>query len=206
MRILLATNNAHKAAEYAGILHAHEVLTLRDLGVEQDVDETGTTFVENAILKARSIHEAAGAPDGLAVLADDSGICVHALDGRPGLYSARYGSPDGGRTELPAAERNRKLLAELRGVTDRRAHFVCTIALIMPGDRQIIVQEAWHGLIADQPSAGEHGFGYDPIFYLPEQGCTASELDPSVKNAISHRGRAARVALAALEAALTLPG
>ncbi len=206
MQILIASNNEHKLIEYRQIF-GQRVITPEALGISFEVAETGATFVENALLKAEAVlalipHESRAS---YAVLADDSGICIDALDGRPGLYSARYGSPDGGRTELSAAERNRLVLRELEGIQDRNAHFICTIALLLPGDRRIIVQEAWHGLIADSESAGTHGFGYDPIFVVPSEGITASELSPDKKNRLSHRGRASRVVREALARAEALP-
>ena len=206
MQILVASNNRHKVEEYGEIL-AGSVITPADLGLSFEVEETGTTFVENALIKAHAVHQLLSDEQRatIAVLADDSGICIDALDGRPGLYSARYGSPDGGMTELPAAERNQLVLRELSGVDDRSAHFICTIALILPGDRQILVQEAWNGVIAEHPSEGVHGFGYDPIFFVPGEGMTASELPPAAKNRLSHRGRAAQVVRSALETATALP-
>ena len=209
MRIMVATNNGHKLRELSAILGGHTLVTPRDAGVTFDFDETGTTFEENAIGKARALMmllaQSPCAPEVDAVIADDSGICVDALDGAPGVYSARYGSPDGGATELPAPERNQLLLDAVGASEDRGAAFVCCMAAVLSGDRYIIAQERWAGSLAAEPSLGRGGFGYDPIFVVPGHNCTAAELSAEVKNRLSHRGRAARVLAAALGAAAALP-
>lgn len=212
MQLLLATNNRHKRSEFAGIFPEHVIRTPSDLGLALDVDETGESFLANALLKAeqlRSLVQRAGQPSvdrDAAVIADDSGLCVDALGGAPGIYSARYGSPDGGTTELDASARNELLLQSIAGVADRSAHFVCCMVALLPHDRVIIAQETWTGRVAERPSAASGGFGYDPVFYLPERGCTAADLSAEEKNRISHRGRASRVLHAALIEAERLPG
>lgn len=209
MRVLLATNNHHKRIELAAILHESHVTGPGDWGIDAEVDETGTTFLENAMLKARAIRAelvriAPRDAHEVIVVADDSGLCVDALEGGPGIYSARFGSPDGGRTELDAATRNRLLLDSLTGETNRSARFICCMVAILSADRIVVAQESWEGSIAEQPSSATGGFGYDPIFTVPDRGCTAADLPPSVKNSISHRGRAATVLSASLRAAIAI--
>jgi len=184
-RIVVASGNAGKLAEFNRLLGdaGFEFVAQGELGVE-DIPETGVTFVENALLKARHAARVTGLP----ALADDSGLCVDALDGAPGLYSARYAGEPGN------AERNiDKLLAALADVPeDRRgAHFHCTLALLRHPDdpRPLIAQGEWHGRVLTAPR-GTGGFGYDPLFLDPDTGLTAAELDPATKNRISHRGKA----------------
>ncbi len=193
MDLVLASGNAGKLAELRELL-AGEGFSLRaqsGFGVD-DVEETGLTFVENALLKARH----AAAATGLPALADDSGLCVDALGGAPGLYSARYAGPgaDSGRNI-------ERLLRELEGVGDdaRGAAFHCCIVLLRHADdpKPIVVEGGWRGRIL-RASRGDGGFGYDPVFLDPDSGLTAAELPAARKNAISHRGRA----LAALRARL----
>jgi XTP/dITP diphosphohydrolase len=193
VEIVLASGNAGKLAELRGLLAAsgHVLRAQSDFGIA-DADETGLTFVENALLKARH----ASAATGLPALADDSGLCVDALGGAPGLYSARYGGVHGDDARNIA-----RLLAELRDVADaaRTARFHCVLALLRSADdpRPIIAEGSWEGRILREPR-GNRGFGYDPVFLDPENALSAAELDPAIKNAISHRGRA----LAALKARL----
>lgn len=180
-RLLIATTNAGKCDEYRTLLAElpFEVVALPDVGLgEMDVEETGTTFFDNVLIKVRAYQEASG----LITLADDSGIVVDALDGAPGVYSARYAPT--------VAERNAKLLSALRSTPDelRTARFVCVIAVLTP-DQQLIVGEGKvEGRIAHAPR-GTFGHGYDPVFELPE-GRTMAELPQEEKNALSHRGRA----------------
>jgi XTP/dITP diphosphohydrolase len=183
-RIVLASGNAGKLAEIARILADMDVTVVPQsaLGVS-DADETGTTFVENALIKARLAVEATGLP----AIADDSGICVDALDGRPGVYSARYSGP--GAT---ADSNNDRLLAELEGVPDeqRGAAFHCAACYVDPGMAEpVIAQGEWRGRIL-RARRGDGGFGYDPLFYVPELGKSSAELSPDEKNARSHRGQA----------------
>jgi XTP/dITP diphosphohydrolase len=187
MRILLATGNPHKKEELNRILKPHDILIPSDLDINFNAEETGTTYLENALIKARTLAESAG---GTAVLADDSGLSVPALGGAPGVYSARYGSDETGE-ELEAPERNRLLLqnmSDLRG-EDRQAFFVCCMVLILDNYRVFTAQETFSGMIAEEPF-GDGGFGYDPIFHLPERDCSVAELTPEEKDRISHRGRA----------------
>ena len=187
MKLILATGNPHKKEELSRILAPHRILIPSDIGVNFDAEEIGTTYLENALIKARALTEAAG---GRPVLADDSGISVPALGGAPGIYSARYGSEDTGR-ELEAPERNDFLLRNMAHLTGngRRAFFVCCMALILDEYRIFTAQETFGGFIADEPF-GSGGFGYDPIFHLPDRDCTVAELDAVEKDRISHRGRA----------------
>jgi XTP/dITP diphosphohydrolase len=184
-RIVLASSNAGKLAEMRAILAGLdiELVAQTDLGIE-DADETGLTFVENALLKARH----AAALSGLPALGDDSGLCVDALDGAPGLYSARYAGSHG-----DAAANIRKLLGALDSVDDARrgAHFHCSIVLLGATDdpAPLIAEGRWHGRIL-HAARGERGFGYDPIFLDPALGLGAAELEPATKNRISHRGQA----------------
>ena len=181
MHTILASNNAKKIAELAPIL-ARFGITIRpqrDYGIDE-IAETGLTFVENALIKA---HHAAK-QSGLPAIADDSGLCVPALGGAPGIYSARYsGEGDDGN--------NRKLLAALENVTDRRAYYVCLIVYLRHADDPLplIAQGLWHGTIAREPRGGG-GFGYDPIFIPASDTRTAAEYTADEKNAFSHRARA----------------
>ncbi|MFM7679286.1 MAG: RdgB/HAM1 family non-canonical purine NTP pyrophosphatase [Roseiflexaceae bacterium] len=191
-RLLVATGNAHKLAEYAQLLNMPMVTlcSLRDVGISADAPEDGQTFVDNALQKARYY----AAKSGLPTLADDSGIVVDALAGAPGVYSARYGTPD-----LDDAGRRRLLLANVNalGDVDRSARFVCVIALVLPDGREFHTQGICEGQIASY-EAGDGGFGYDPIFWLPERQCTIAQLSAAHKNAISHRGQATRAMQAIL--------
>lgn len=181
-RILVATTNPGKVAEYQAILSDDgiQLLGLREVGVDFEVDESGQTFEENARLKARVYANESG----LLTLADDSGLCVDALGGGPGIFSARYG-PD-------PASRIERLLVEMADVPDdrRTARFVCVIALAEPGGGTHTFEGVCEGRIARRPR-GTRGFGYDPVFYLPEYDLTMAELPLSLKNEISHRARAA---------------
>lgn len=185
MRLVLASSNAGKLAELRDLLGdtGIELVAQTDLGVE-DIEETGSTFVENALLKARH----AAAVTGLPALADDSGICVDALGGAPGLYSARYAGQHG-----DAQANIDKLLAALKDVPDaqRGAHFYAVIVLLRhAGDpRPIIAEGIWHGRILHQRQ-GERGFGYQPVFYDTEYDVSAGEIDDALKNRVSHRARA----------------
>ena len=182
----MASGNAGKLREIARILGDLdiEVVPQSDFGVS-DAEETGTTFVENALIKARHAADATGLP----AIADDSGIAVDALDGRPGVYSARYAGP--GATD---ADNNALLLQELAGVADaeRGAAFHCVACFVTPGDDPPIVAEGeWRGRILSEPR-GEGGFGYDPLFLVPELDCSSAELSADEKNRRSHRGQALR--------------
>ncbi len=180
--MVLASKNQHKLEEMRAILSALgiEVVLEADVGVDVEVEETGTTFAENAFLKAHAVMEASGLP----AVADDSGLCVDALNGAPGVYSARYGGPG-----LDDPGRCRLLLENMRGQLDRRCHFTSAICCCFPGGGKVEARGECPGTLAYAPR-GENGFGYDPIFFLPERKKTFAELTAAEKNAISHRGRA----------------
>ena len=187
MKVVLASHNPHKLVEIREILQplGIDVVLESELGVAVEVEETGTTFAENAYLKAKAVMEATGLP----ALADDSGIAVKALGGAPGIYSARYGGDptldDWGRLQL--------LLQNTAQVPDgqRQAKFVAAIVLVYPDGQQIAVQGEVHGELLRQP-VGEAGFGYDPIFYYPPAGKSFAQLTAEEKNQVSHRARALR--------------
>jgi XTP/dITP diphosphohydrolase len=187
VQVVLATANPGKLRELQGLLAGTgiEVLSQADFGIEP-VAETGRTFVDNALLKAR--HAAAHA--GLPAIADDSGLEVDALGGRPGVLSARYAG-----AHADAAANNAQLLAELRGVPEheRTARYRCVVVWVRDASdaEPLICEGVWEGRIAEQP-AGEHGFGYDPLFLVGELAITAAQLSPELKNSLSHRGQALR--------------
>jgi len=187
-RLLIATHNPGKIRDYQLLLADLPlvVTSLSEAGIARDVDETGTTFAANACLKA----ETYATWSGLWTWADDSGLEVDALQGRPGVYSARYGGPG-----LTDQDRYRRLLTELAETppTAWSARFRCVVALAGPDLPMVTTEATVEGLITDQPR-GSHGFGYDPIFFLPEFNATMAELAPAVKNRISHRGKAAQQA------------
>jgi len=191
--LVIATTNQNKLREYAGIFAGlpFELRSLRDLGIDDDVEETGATFAANAQLKAEFYAARAGMP----VLADDSGLEVHALDGAPGVFSHRYAGPD-----ATDADRNALLLKNLAGVPlhARLARFVCAIALARPDGVIEHVQGILPGVIEMAPR-GTNGFGYDPLFYLLDANATLAELPAERKNQISHRALAARAARVVLE-------
>lgn len=187
MDIIVATGNAHKLGELSELFPGHRLFRPVDVGHPGfDVVEDGQTFFDNALLKAQALHRLTGRP----VLADDSGLAVKALGGEPGIHSARYGSVDG-KLKLEAPERNALLLKEVEGVHDRSCAFVCCLVLMLSEERFFAVQETLEGELLHAPR-GEGGFGYDPIVYLPGFGKSVSELSAAEKNAVSHRGRAAR--------------
>jgi XTP/dITP diphosphohydrolase len=185
MTIWFATGNPHKREELAAILKGCRIQIPSPGELPFEPEETGLTFLENALIKARTLYRQVLAP----VIADDSGLCVDALGGRPGIFSARYGS-DGGKN-LDAGERNALLLRELEPCPQRSARFVCAMVLLLTEDRFFAVQETLEGEIVRE-CRGSGGFGYDPILYLPETGCTVAELPEDEKNRISHRAKAAR--------------
>ncbi len=189
---LLASNNEHKRQEFVRLLPGVRILTPADVGLRFEFDEDGETFLANAFGKAMALFHAAQRP----VIADDSGLCVRALGGEPGIFSSRYGSGAGG-VLLAAPQRNAYLLDRMEGLTDRAAWFVCCLVLLLEESRFIVAQETVHGTIAEEPR-GENGFGYDPLFLVPGTGKTIAELPDAEKDAISHRGKAARRILAAM--------
>ncbi|MDJ0700339.1 MAG: RdgB/HAM1 family non-canonical purine NTP pyrophosphatase [Woeseiaceae bacterium] len=185
-KIVMASSNAGKIREIARILAdlGAEIVPQSEFGVS-DADETGTTFVENALIKARHAADATGLP----AIADDSGLSVDALDGAPGVYSARYSGSD-----ASDESNNQKLLAALDGVAaeDRGAAFHCVACFVSPADDEPLIAEGeWRGSILEAPR-GDGGFGYDPLFLDPESGVASAELTPAQKNARSHRGKALR--------------
>ena len=186
MQIYLASGNRHKQEEFAAILEGHRIKLPADAGIIFDPEETGTTFLENALLKARVLYESVKCP----VIADDSGLCIDALGGKPGIYSARYGMKDG--VPLDAQERNKLVLQQMEGIENRNCRFVCCIVVMLDAHRFFTVQETCEGVIAES-ERGEHGFGYDPIVYLPKIGKTVAELTAQEKNELSHRGKAGRL-------------
>lgn len=191
-KLVLASNNAGKVREFQALLAPlnFQVIPQGELGIPS-AEEPHVSFVENALAKARH----ASAASGLAALADDSGICAHALEGKPGVLSARFaGEP------ANDSANNQKLIAELEKHTDREAHYVCALVFVNNANdpEPLIVQSRWYGKIIAEPK-GKNGFGYDPHFYLPDLKLTAAELDPEQKNLISHRGQALRELIAQLK-------
>ena len=184
MKLIIASNNQHKLIEIREILgdFFSEIVSAREAGIEHETVEDGTTFLENALKKAREMTEITGC----AALADDSGICVDALGGAPGIYSARFSGVHG-----DDAANNRLLLEKMEGVSDRKAHYTCAIALTYPDGREVTAEGYFHGEIGFEEK-GQYGFGYDPLFYLPEYGCTSAQILPEEKNKISHRAAALR--------------
>ena len=186
-RMIFATGNENKIKEIREILGALplEILSMKEAGVSADIVEDGKTFEENALIKARAICKLAGE----MVLADDSGLEIDYLNKEPGIYSARYMGED-----TSYHIKNKSLIDRLEGVPDekRTARFVCAIAAVFPDGKELVVRGTVEGIIGYEEK-GENGFGYDPIFYLPERGCTTAELPPEEKNSISHRGNALRL-------------
>ncbi|MDD6643096.1 MAG: XTP/dITP diphosphatase [Faecousia sp.] len=185
MKIVLASNNAHKLQELRAILTTlgMEVVAQRDMGITVEPNENGTTFEENSYIKAKTIMDCCGLP----TIADDSGLMVDALDGAPGVYSARFGG------EHCKSDRDRLeyLLELMQEVPDERrtARFVSVITLLTPDGKKIVARGECPGTILHEPK-GENGFGYDPVFYVAEAGCTFAQLPAEQKNRISHRARA----------------
>lgn len=192
MKFVLASHNPKKLEELQAILGelGVEVVLQSQLGLNLEPEETGTTFEENALIKARAVSEASG----LAAIADDSGLCVDALNGAPGVYSARYGGEG-----LSDQARYRLLLENMRGQWSRKAQFVCVVTCVFPSGDVISAKGECPGAIAFAPM-GEGGFGYDPVFLLPQFKKTFAQLTSEEKNAVSHRGNALRAFAAKLEA------
>ena len=191
-KLVLASNNAGKVREFQELLAPFhfQVIPQGELDIPA-AEEPHHTFIENALAKARH----ASAVSGLPALADDSGVCAHALDGAPGVHSARYAGVDSDN-----AANNQKLIAALQGKADRGAHYVCALVMVNSANdpEPLIVQTRWYGQMIDE-AKGNYGFGYDPYFYLPELGKTVAELSPSEKNQISHRGQALRELISQLQ-------
>lgn len=186
MTIWLASQNIHKKIELEAILGGVRIQIPRDAGIAFDPEENGSTFLDNALIKARSLYDLTKEP----AIADDSGICVDALGGRPGIYSARYGEEGGAK--LSDQERNLLLLRETADAANRKAKFVCAMVLYLGPDRFFAVQETLEGELIRE-GRGEGGFGYDPLLYLPDLGKTVAELSAEEKNRWSHRAKAGRV-------------
>lgn len=184
MKLIIASNNAHKLTEMKAILAPFfdDVQSMREAGIEHETVEDGETFMENAVKKARELAEISGC----CAIADDSGLCVDTLGGAPGVYSARYSGIHG-----DDKANNAKLLRELEGVEDRGAHYACAIALAWPDGRLLTAEDYLYGEIAHD-ERGSNGFGYDPLFLIPELGLRTAEISPEEKNRISHRGKALR--------------
>lgn len=208
MKIYLATGNKNKKREMCELLPEHTILTPSDENIDFNPEETGTTFYENSLIKAKALYEIVHCP----VIADDSGICVDALGGAPGLYSSRYagpefmhGKPDG--TKITQEEQNILLIQQLNDAIkkgnlpeaqylngNRSCHYTCAMVMYCGGDRLFVAQETFEGTIIEDISkqAGSGGFGYDPIVFLPDLGKTVAQLTPDEKNIRSHRGKAVR--------------
>lgn len=184
-KLIVASNNAHKISEIKEMLSKFDlqVLSLKEAGINVDVEENGTTFMENALIKARAIKVLC---EDAMVLSDDSGLAVEALNGEPGIYSARYCGEHGNDVE-----NNKKLIREMAGIPfeDRKAKFVCAMALIVDNKNEVQVQGEVDGFILESYEPCE-GFGYDPLFYVPELKATFNDVSSEVKNSMSHRGRA----------------
>lgn len=186
-KIIVATGNEHKLVEIREILNDPdlEILSMKQAGIEADVEENGTTFLENALIKAQAVWDSCHE----MTMADDSGLVVDAMDGEPGIYSARWMGHD-----TSYHIKNRQIIKNLEGLPmeKRTARFVCAVALILPDGRKLTSVGTFEGAIGYEEK-GENGFGYDPIFYLPDRGKYSAELTPEEKNAISHRGQALRL-------------
>ena len=191
MKIWFATNNAHKKQELEAILNL-KLCIPSESDISFNPEETGNTFCENALLKARELKKLLSNKDE-PVIADDSGLCVDALGGRPGVLSARYGNTDG--KKLTSMQQNILLLEEMQDNTKRSAHFVCAMVLLFDYDRFFIVQETLEGEIVKNRDLlrGDGGFGYDPVFVIPELERTLAQLSAEEKNSISHRGKAGKI-------------
>ena len=180
--IILASNNKDKVKEVKEILKGYDIISMKEAGIDVDIEENGTTFEENALIKARAIMKLTGQ----ITMADDSGLEIDYLNKAPGVYSARFMGHD---TSYDI--KNKALIQKLEGVkgSDRSGRFVCAIAVCFPDGSEIVKRGTMVGLIAEEIK-GDNGFGYDPIVYLPEYGRTSGELAPEEKNKISHRGKA----------------
>jgi XTP/dITP diphosphohydrolase len=190
MKIWFATNNTHKKEELEAVLNTKLYIPSEE-GLKFNPEETGKTFHENALLKARELKKILGGNDNL-VIADDSGLCVDVLDGRPGVFSARYGEVNG---KKPTSEQQNLLLLDELGETEKRnARFVCAMVLLREDENFYIVQETLEGeIVRKSEMKGDGGFGYDPVFWLPSFGRTLAELSAEEKNSMSHRGKAGKI-------------
>ncbi len=183
--LVLASSNEHKVKEFKKILNNFNIITMKEIGFNGDIEENGETASENALIKAEAIHKfCEGQGLKYYVVADDTGLCVNALNGAPGVYSARYAGGHGNSE----ANRN-KVLKELEGKADRSAYFNCAIALISPSGKKVVVEGQTDGVITAKPE-GDNGFGYDSIFFSNDLGKTFAVASEEEKNSVSHRGRA----------------
>ncbi|MBQ7973389.1 MAG: RdgB/HAM1 family non-canonical purine NTP pyrophosphatase [Clostridia bacterium] len=188
INVVVATTNVGKLQEIRDILKDYDIVSVADVGFSDDVEETGQTFMENALLKARTVCKAVGLP----TIGDDSGLCVDALGGAPGIFSARYSGQG-----VPS---NRQLLLKnLLGVENRTAHFNCAVALVFPDGREYTAEGQTYGVITEEESCGGNGFGYDCLFYSNDLGKTFAEATAEEKHTVSHRGRALQNLLVKLE-------
>ncbi len=191
MKLIIASNNQHKIREIKQILGGRfsEIISLSEAGIDHETIEDGNTFTENSIKKAREITEISGC----YAIADDSGLCVDALGGAPGIYSARFCGYHG-----DDAENRRVLLKKLEGITDRKAYFACAIALTCPDGTYLTTEGRFYGEIG-HTEKGENGFGYDSLFFVPEYNCTSAEMSPEQKNSMSHRKKALEALLVLMD-------
>ena len=190
---ILATQNKDKVKEISEILaeHPFQIMTMDEAGFREEIEETGTTFAENALIKAKAVHAVTGG----YVMADDSGLAIDALSGAPGVYSARFHGKDSSYEQKISALWD--LLSNVP-LLERTAHFICAIAVIRPDGSSFVVHGSLDGILWDK-ILGTNGFGYDPVFFVPEYGMTTAEMSPQMKHSISHRGKALRAMLAELE-------
>jgi len=196
MKIWFATNNAHKKQELEAVLNVKLYIPSEE-GLKFNPEETGKTFSENSLLKARELKKILAGSDNL-VIADDSGLCVDALGGRPGVFSARYGEING--KKLTSGQQNLLLLDELGETENRSARFVCAMTVLRETENFYIVQEILEGeIVRKSGMKGDGGFGYDPIFWIPSLGRTLAELSADEKNSLSHRGKAGKLAASILK-------
>lgn len=192
-KFIVATQNKDKISEIREILSdlPFQIITMEEAGFTEEIEETGETFAENAMIKAKAVHTVTGG----YVMADDSGLAIDALDGAPGVYSARFHGKDSSYQEK--IEALWKLLKDVP-LEDRTAHFICAIAVVTPSGESFVVEGRIDGILYDR-MIGENGFGYDPVFFVPEYGMTTAQMTSSEKHSISHRGRALKAMLARLE-------
>ena len=194
MKLYFASGNLHKKMEMESLLEGIVGLTLpKDEGIEFDPNENGSSFVENAIIKAKTLYDVVKAP----VLSDDSGLCVKALDWGPGIHTARFGDTE--EKKLESREKYMLLLEKMKGVEDREAYFTCALCLYLSPTRIYVIQEEAKGKISLEPSLGKEGFGYDPVFFSDEAGKIVADLEKGEKGKYSHRGKAARVMMELLK-------
>lgn len=188
MKLYFASGNEHKKKEMSRLLGGFSLTLPKEEGIDFDPDENGSTFIENAIIKAKTLYSIVKEP----VLSDDSGLCVKALSGKPGIHTARYGEEELKR-KLTDKEKYMFLLKNMENVDDRSAIFVCAICLYLSPERIYVIQEESKGKIALEPVNGDGGFGYDPVFFNDEAGKIVSTLKEGEKDLYSHRGKAARI-------------